>query len=160
MDVLPWICQTQGKWPCRQTGRQSIHHKWLVALKIWTTEQFETLRVGTKPRASHHWLPGGQRCREEVLDKKRTRKGHRHPDKHWNCLKVKVGETSDIEQNTYRLFRMRRYHLKLNWTKLRNNLETLKNYALNSCNRNEGQIWPYKHVHVYCSFLPSSVLYF
>ena len=70
MDVLPWICQSQGRWSCRQTGRQSIHYKWLVALKIWTTEQFETLPVGTKPRTSYHWSPGGQRCREEVLDKK------------------------------------------------------------------------------------------
>ena len=42
-------------------GGQSNPHKWLASRKIWSVEELETLPAGTKPRASHHRPPGGDR---------------------------------------------------------------------------------------------------
>ena len=44
-----------------KTGRQSNHHKWFASRKIRSVEELETLPAGTKPRASHHRPPGGER---------------------------------------------------------------------------------------------------
>ena len=60
VGVLPWTWQSEGKWPSRQTGGQSNHHKWHVSWKILSAEELETLPGGLKPRTSHHWSPGGK----------------------------------------------------------------------------------------------------
>ena len=47
-------------------------HKWLASQKTCSVEKLETLPVGTKPRTSHHPLPGG---------------GMERGSARWSCLK-------------------------------------------------------------------------
>ena len=61
-------------------------------------EELDTLPVGTKPRTSHHSLPGRERRRKgksSMIFLERMRAGHRQSDKHWNCFKGENGETRD-----------------------------------------------------------------
>ena len=78
MDILPWTCQSEGKWPSRQTGEQCNHHKWFSSWKIWSVEAFETL-----PRTSHYLVT----WRREVW-KRSSLKGweqaiFNHQRQHW-----------------------------------------------------------------------------
>ena len=57
-----------------------------------------TLPAGTKPRTSHHRSPGVARRgngKPSMIFFRRTRKGHRQSDQHWNCFKVNIGETPE-----------------------------------------------------------------
>ena len=80
VDVLPWTFWSEGKWPSRQTGRQSNDHKWFALRKIWCVEKLEThtqsyahqttdcleaWNTHTKLRTPDHWLPGGERYGKE-----------------------------------------------------------------------------------------------
>ena len=52
-------------------------------------EELETLPAGTKRRTSHHWSPGGRRCRERqrsTIFLEKTRDGHCQSDQQRNYL--------------------------------------------------------------------------
>ena len=98
VDVLPWTCLSEGKWPSRQSGRQSNHYKWHASQRILCVEELETLRVGTKPRTAHHWMPEGERHgkrKHSMIFLERMREGHRQSDEHWDCFKGNVGKTAE-----------------------------------------------------------------
>ena len=85
----------QIDWRAKQPSQV---HKWLTSRKIWSVEELETLTARTKPRTSHHRLPGGERRgkrKRYTIFLERTREGHRQSDKHWNCFKGNVGGTSE-----------------------------------------------------------------
>ena len=59
---------------------------WLASLKTYSVEELETLHAGTKPRAPHHWSPGGQMHRKRKHSRvflERMKKGHRQSGTHW-----------------------------------------------------------------------------
>ena len=59
---------------------------------------FETLPAGTKPRTSHHRLPGGERHRKGkrlTIYLQRMTKSHSQSDKHWKHFKGNIGKTSE-----------------------------------------------------------------
>ena len=79
--VVQWETQT-GMCVCSTSTFQKLDMlPWKsVVLRAWET--------GTRPKTSHHWLPGGERRskRERLtIFFERVRKGHCHSDEHWNC---------------------------------------------------------------------------
>ena len=63
-DVLPWTCQSEGKWLNRQASEKSNYHKQLVFQNLWSVEELETLPAGTQLKPPPHQPPGGERCRK------------------------------------------------------------------------------------------------
>ena len=92
----------------------------LSSRKISNAEELETLPAGTKPRASHHRSPGGERRgkrKRYTIFLERTREGHCQSDERWSCFKGNVGENIwETGWSVCELFRAHRYHLELNWT--------------------------------------------
>ena len=58
----------------------------IVSWKMWSTEELETLPMGTKPRPPHHRSPGQmsrkRKCLMTFLE--RTRQSHCQSGEHWN----------------------------------------------------------------------------
>ena len=58
LDMLEWREMTkQIDWRAKEPTCLAC-----CSQNIWSVEELETLPTGTKPRTSHHWLPGGERC--------------------------------------------------------------------------------------------------
>ena len=56
LDMLEWRETTeQVDWQAKQPSQVACFSE------LWSVEKHETLPVGTKPRTSHHWSPGGER---------------------------------------------------------------------------------------------------
>ena len=123
VDVLPWTCRSQGKWPSRETDGQGNPHKWLASRKIWSIKEPETAPAGTKPRTSitdrleQKGIERGSAGRSSLT---KTRKGHGQSDQGWTYFK---GDTGKTGRNAYGLFGVENLP---SWTELNTTITTNK----------------------------------
>ena len=79
----------------------SNSHKWLPLWKALSIEELETLPVGTKPRTSQHWLPGGERrgkSKHSTIcwkDEKRL-----SSSRHWGAWDISIEELETLSVGT------------------------------------------------------------
>ena len=85
-------------------GNHTINHldeKGVERGSTWQSRsvgELQTLPVGTKPRKPHYQSPGWERCGKRkhlTIFVERTRDGHHQSNKHLNCFKGNIGETSE-----------------------------------------------------------------
>ena len=93
LNMPKWMETTeQIDWWAKQPSQVACSG---VVWKLWNVEKFETWPVGTKPRISHHWSPGGEGLKKEALEifPEKNEKGPlRQSDEHWNRFKGNAGE--------------------------------------------------------------------
>ena len=116
-------------WTCTETAAVSCdtshvikqrynHFAGCIPKALFQRIKLQTLPVGTKPMASHHWSPGKKGCSKrkcQMIFLEMTSEGYCQSDEHWNHFKGNVGETSETGWSAYLLFQAHRYHLELNW---------------------------------------------
>ena len=93
LDMPEWRETTQQTdWRAKQPSQVACFSEDLKCWEAWD------IPVGTKPRISHHWSPGEERCwkrKRWTIFLERTREAYRQSDKQWNRFKDNVGETSE-----------------------------------------------------------------
>ena len=105
-----------------ETSGQSDPHNWLASRKIWSVEELERPSAGTKPRASHHRSPGGERRGKKkrwtiFLERTRGPSSVRRTLEPFQ--RQRLEDFWETGWSACGLFRAHRYYLELNWTEPR-----------------------------------------
>ena len=85
-------------------------------LLLGRSEVLKSFRNYLRAQSQGHYTI--DRLEEETIFLERTREGHRQSEEHSNHFKGDVWENWETGWSAYGLFRTRRYHIELNWTKV------------------------------------------
>ena len=104
----------QTDWRAKQPSQMSCISEDLKRWGVWALS-------ASRPRTSHHWLPGGGRCRRgSAWWSWKVKKGPPSLQQTLELFQKQHWENSwEMEWSTCGLFRAHRYHIELNWTELR-----------------------------------------
>ena len=115
VGVLPWTCQSEGKWPSRYTsgygtltnglllrGSEMLRSLWAQSQRHHTTDHVRGLE---------------RRSMRRTIFLERMREGHCQSDEHWNHFKGNTGETSERQSGAHMGF-SKFIDTILNWSEI------------------------------------------